>query len=124
MHAQPLQGLLEPKLLNPEFYAQLITSNNPVTAPALDKSGNPINSFKGKSLAIMDPLYPDNNLGRSVNRASYFRMRKALRHGYITLSQAAAVVRTAGPAPATCTALPAAARQSHAGRSACVWIVW
>jgi len=34
-----------------------------------------------KALNIMDPLLPTNNLGRSVSRANFLRMRRAFAHG-------------------------------------------
>ena len=43
-------------------------------------------SFPVKFLNIMDPLLPSNNLGRSVNKASFARIRKALAHGAQTLT--------------------------------------
>ena len=38
-------------------------------------------TFALKNLNIVDPLLPTNNLGRSVNKASKARIRKALSHG-------------------------------------------
>jgi hypothetical protein len=43
-------------------------------------------SFPVKFLNIMDPLLPSNNLGRSVSKASFARIRKALAHGAQTLT--------------------------------------
>ena len=48
--------------------------------------------FARKHINIMDPLAATNNLGRSVSRASFLRLRKALRRGAETLAQAAAQV--------------------------------
>jgi hypothetical protein len=42
--------------------------------------------FVIKALNIRDPLLANNNLGRSVNKASFIRIRKAFRHGAKTLS--------------------------------------
>ena len=41
----------------------------------------PGKAFTIKNMNIMDPLLPTNNLGRSVNKASKARIRKALAHG-------------------------------------------
>lgn len=41
----------------------------------------PGKTFAIKNMNIVDPLLPTNNLGRSVNRASKARIRKALAHG-------------------------------------------
>lgn len=42
--------------------------------------------FQLKHLNIMDPLLATNNLGRSVSKASFSRIRKALAHGARTLT--------------------------------------
>lgn len=44
--------------------------------------------FPLKHLNIVDPLLPSNNLGRSVSKASYARVRKALALGSRTLEAA------------------------------------
>lgn len=41
----------------------------------------PGKTFAIKNMNIVDPLLPTNNLGRSVNKASKARIRKALAHG-------------------------------------------
>ena len=41
----------------------------------------PGKTFASKNMNIVDPLLPTNNLGRSVNKASKARIRKALAHG-------------------------------------------
>ncbi|KAK9809872.1 hypothetical protein WJX72_000706 [[Myrmecia] bisecta] len=46
-----------------------------------------LRTFAVKHLNIMDPLLPSNNLGRSVSRASFARIRKALGHGAVTLAE-------------------------------------
>ncbi len=43
--------------------------------------------FVIKSLNIRDPLLASNNLGRSVNKASFIRICKAFRHGAKTLTK-------------------------------------
>ena len=40
-----------------------------------------------KHLNIMDPLLPSNNLGRSVSRSSYMRMKMAFSHGVTSLNR-------------------------------------
>jgi len=40
-----------------------------------------------KHLNIMDPLFPSNNLGRSVSKSSYMRMKAAFSHGSKTLTR-------------------------------------
>ncbi len=51
--------------------------------------------FAIKCLNIRDPLLASNNLGRSVNKASYLRIRKAFRHGAKTLGKILLKVRRA-----------------------------
>jgi len=47
-----------------------------------EKVGEPVNiPLPRKHLNIMDPLLPTNNLGRSVSKTSYFRIKKALAFG-------------------------------------------
>jgi hypothetical protein len=46
-----------------------------------------------KHLNIMDPLLPTNNLGRSVSKSSYVRIRTALAHGARTLTAITQMVR-------------------------------
>ena len=48
--------------------------------------------FACKHINIMDPLAASNNLGRSVSKASFLRLRKALKRGALTLGQAIAQV--------------------------------
>ena len=52
--------------------------------------------FPLKHLNIVDPLLPSNNLGRSVSKASYARVRKALALGSRTLEEALLKVRQCG----------------------------
>jgi len=49
--------------------------------------------FPLKHLNIVDPLLPSNNLGRSVSKASFARVKKALELGSRTLEQALLKVR-------------------------------
>lgn len=49
--------------------------------------------FPLKHLNIVDPLLPGNNLGRSVSKASYSRVKKALALGSRTLEEALLRVR-------------------------------
>ena len=53
-------------------------------------------SFQLKCLNIMDPLLPTNNLGRSVNRSSFARIRRALEYGAKRLDAILALVRLLG----------------------------
>lgn len=66
--------------------------------------------FPTRPFNIMDPLMPNNNLGRSVSRASFYRLRKALRHGAVMLAQAAEQVGRPGTALAPSAALRALGR--------------
>lgn len=52
--------------------------------PAKGATPNPA-QFPLKYLNIMDPLLPSNNLGRSVSKASFARIRRAFAHGAHTL---------------------------------------
>jgi len=52
------------------------------------ESGNPQNNFfKTKFLNIIDPLDACNNLGRSISKANFLRIRSAMKLGYKMLSQ-------------------------------------
>lgn len=68
-------------------------------------------TFTIKSLNIMDPLLPSNNLGRSVSRANYLRIRRAFAHGARTLE---AIMRKVGAWLLAGAVLPCACRQAHA----------
>lgn len=52
--------------------------------------------FPLKHLNIVDPLLPSNNLGRSVSKASYARVKKALALGNRMLEEALLKVRLDG----------------------------
>lgn len=43
--------------------------------------GGETKPFSVKQLNVMDPILPNNNLGRSVSKASYLRIRRAFEHG-------------------------------------------
>ncbi|KAI7838796.1 hypothetical protein COHA_007411 [Chlorella ohadii] len=69
-------------------------------APPAGSPGGPAGSrplvaphFPLKHLNIVDPLLPGNNLGRSVSKASYSRVKKALALGSRTLEEALLRVR-------------------------------
>lgn len=68
------------------FHAQMVAMYS--SAP----TGAAARPFSRKHVNIMDPLASTNNLGRSVSRASYLRMRGALKRGAATLAAAAAEV--------------------------------
>ncbi len=53
----------------------------------------PTKPFVVKSLNIMDALLSSNNLGRSVSRANFLRIRRAFAHGAKTLAAIMAKVR-------------------------------
>ena len=55
----------------------------------------PARAFVVRLLNIVDPLLPSNNLGRSVSRASYLRIRRAFAHGAKTLALVMEKVRLA-----------------------------
>lgn len=48
---------------------------------------NPQTKFPVKNLNILDPLKENNNLGRSINRGSYYRVRSAFNHGATKLGR-------------------------------------
>ena len=62
----------------------LATEAMPTTTPR---------SFQLKFLNIMDPLLPTNNLGRSVNRASFARVKRAFGIGAKRLTDLLEMVR-------------------------------
>ena len=83
-------------LLSDKFTEEMMEMYSPVRhKPGQDsKPGlpQPSRSFPVKLLNIMDPLLPTNNLGRSVSKASFARIRKALAHGAKTLTDIMAKV--------------------------------
>lgn len=72
-----------------EMYSPVRHKQAPDSKPAMPQ---PSRSFPVKLLNIMDPLLPTNNLGRSVSKASFARIRKALAHGAKTLTDIMAKV--------------------------------
>lgn len=82
-------------------------------SPGAQASSRPLVAphFPLKHLNIVDPLLPSNNLGRSVSKASYSRVKKALALGSRTLEEALLRVRKSLPRPCRCPTvlcLPAA----------------
>lgn len=53
-------------------------------------------AFQTKFLNIMDPLLPTNNLGRSVNKSSFARIRRALDYGANRLTSILQMVLLSG----------------------------
>lgn len=70
-------------LLSSDTIAQMLSvySPNPLPSDSPANMSASSRSFAIKFLNIMDPLLPTNNLGRSVSKASFARIRKALKHG-------------------------------------------
>ena len=67
-----------------EMYSPTQQKTSSDSKPAGPQSSK--KSFPVKFLNIMDPLLPTNNLGRSVSKASFARIRKALAHGAHSLT--------------------------------------
>lgn len=63
-----------PPLLTDDVLAAVLSKHSP-----RDKAGDG-KPFGIKALNIMDPLLSSNNLGRSVSRANFMRIRKAFGH--------------------------------------------
>ena len=91
-------------LLSDEFTEEMMELYSPVRHKQVPDSKpvmpQPSKSFPVKLLNIMDPLLPNNNLGRSVSKASFARIRKALSHGAKTLTDIMAKVHWCLPSPA------------------------
>lgn len=83
-------------LLSEDFTEEMMDMYSPVrhkqTPDSKPVIPQPSRSFPVKLLNIMDPLLPTNNLGRSVSKASFARIRKALAHGAKTLTDIMAKV--------------------------------
>ena len=83
-------------LLSNDFTEEMMEMYSPVRHKQASDSKavmpQPSKSFPVKLLNIMDPLLPTNNLGRSVSKASFARIRKALAHGAKTLTHIMAKV--------------------------------
>lgn len=73
-----------------EMYSPARQKSRPDSKPVVAPANR---SFSVKFLNIMDPLLPTNNLGRSVNKASFARIRKAFAHGAQSLTTIVAKVR-------------------------------
>ncbi|KAL9233873.1 hypothetical protein vseg_008810 [Gypsophila vaccaria] len=69
-------------LLTEEF----LRSFRDVLLPSTEVVGVSNSAFPVKFLNILDPLKDDNNLGRSVNKGNFFRIRSALSYGAEKLS--------------------------------------
>ena len=74
-----------------EMYSPTRQKSSSDSKPAVPQSNK---SFPVKFLNIMDPLLPTNNLGRSVSKASFARIRKALAHGAQSLTNIVAKVNS------------------------------
>lgn len=62
-------------------------------------------AFTIKFLNIMDPLLPSNNLGRSVAKSSFSRIRRAFKYGASMMERICQKVRrTRDSQPYSCTA--------------------
>lgn len=72
----PCEELLNDPMLGEEFMAEAYSN---YTQPLIAGLGD--RPFAIKTVNIMDPLLPSNNLGRSVGRASYLRIRRAAEQG-------------------------------------------
>ncbi|KAL9247834.1 hypothetical protein vseg_021220 [Gypsophila vaccaria] len=70
-------------LLTEEF---LRSSREPLL-PSIQGSGTQSFGFPVKYLNILDPLRDDNNLGRSVSKGNFFRIRSALSYGAQRLTE-------------------------------------
>lgn len=66
-----------------ELYSPVRHKQTPDSKPVMHQTSR---TFPVKFLNIVDPLLPTNNLGRSVSKASFARIRKALAHGAKSLS--------------------------------------
>ncbi|GFR47993.1 hypothetical protein Agub_g9817, partial [Astrephomene gubernaculifera] len=67
------------------------------TAPQLAAAGGELKPFAIRQLNVMDPILPNNNLGRSVSKASYLRIRRAFEHGARMLADIAEQAKELGP---------------------------
>lgn len=55
--------------------------------PCLRTAGDDARPFAIKSINILDPLNAKNNLGRSVGKANYLRVRKAFELSWVMLRE-------------------------------------
>ncbi len=58
-------------------------------------------AFQRKFVNVQDPLLPTNNLGRSVSKYSFMRMKRALAHSALALRRALQLVRRCVQCPET-----------------------
>lgn len=84
-------------LLSGDFTDEMMEMYSPVRQKVSEADGKAAmpqsnRNFPVKFLNIVDPLLPTNNLGRSVSKASFARIRKALAHGAQSLSSIIAKV--------------------------------
>ena len=93
---KPVEVKEDGLLLCDDFIEEMMEMYSPVRQKQSSDSKpvmpHPNRSFPVKLLNIMDPLLPTNNLGRSVSKASFARIRKALAHGAKTLTDIMAKV--------------------------------
>lgn len=75
-------ALVQDPLLTEELFDYINDTYGKQQQLAASKEGK---AFIIKSLNIMDPLLPTNNLGRSVSKANFARIRRAFAHGAKTL---------------------------------------
>lgn len=92
-----------------------------MTSSKADSGGR---GFIVRCLNIMDPLLPSNNLGRSVVRSSFSRIRRAFGHGAalvrgMALKVSATFRRTQG----VCSCWRATAATAGAAAAAAAWKV-
>ena len=101
---KPAEMKKEGMLLSDEFTEEMMELYSPLRHKQVPDSKpvmpQPSKTFPVKLLNIMDPLLPNNNLGRSVSKASFARIRKALAHGAKTLTDIMAKVHYCSPSPA------------------------
>eukprot|EP00002_Diphylleia_rotans_P037460 TRINITY_DN8364_c0_g2_i1.p1 TRINITY_DN8364_c0_g2~~TRINITY_DN8364_c0_g2_i1.p1 ORF type:complete len:1257 (-),score=180.12 TRINITY_DN8364_c0_g2_i1:258-3932(-) len=86
----PSQAMARHVQSNPDTYLLSFTKVSEFGAkpafPGSDLFSSPLDAkFLQRCFNIVDPLKPDNNIGRSVNKASQHRISSAFRRGYETL---------------------------------------
>ncbi len=73
---------LDRSLLSDSFLSEALANYGPAAhAGASTSTNGPPRAFIIKFLNIMDPLLPTNNLGRSVGKASFARIKRAFAYG-------------------------------------------
>ncbi|GIL74028.1 hypothetical protein Vretifemale_4098, partial [Volvox reticuliferus] len=88
------EALQRDALLTKDFMARAYLK---YTEPQLKAQGGEPKQFAIKQLNVMDPILPGNNLGRSVSKASYLRIRRAFEHGARMLAEIADQAKELGP---------------------------